>query len=193
MIPHDGDANSEARNLYVSGRVPTTVKGPVRGGTNINILLGADAFYSQGFTGANAVIANIESGRRRRRRRRRLPTVAARLGHDRLWRHEKHEDADGDMDVDDADLALWKAVYGQLAAAAAGASTLEPAAAVLFLIAATLMARRSLWIACMRHTCRLTKRSSERRRAAAVSVRANRGPLAEVRSLDHFARSTNDQ
>jgi hypothetical protein len=38
------------------------VKGPVIGGTNINTLLGADAFYSQGYTGTNAVVANIESG-----------------------------------------------------------------------------------------------------------------------------------
>ena len=38
------------------------MKGPIIGGTNINTLLGADAFYSQGYTGTNAVIANIEAG-----------------------------------------------------------------------------------------------------------------------------------
>jgi uncharacterized protein YjbI with pentapeptide repeats len=62
VVPFDPDGLVEARGNYVSGRVPTDVKGPVRGGTNINSLVGADAFYSQGYTGTNAVIANIESG-----------------------------------------------------------------------------------------------------------------------------------
>ena len=62
VIPFDPDAIVEGRSTYVSGRVPTNVKGPVIGGTNINTLVGADAFYSQGYTGTNAVIANIESG-----------------------------------------------------------------------------------------------------------------------------------
>jgi hypothetical protein len=61
-IPFDADAVVDAEGLYVSGRVPTDVKGPVRGGTNINTLLGADAFYDQGFTGTNAVVTSIEAG-----------------------------------------------------------------------------------------------------------------------------------
>ena len=48
VIPFDPDAIVEGRSGYVSGRVPTNVKGPVIGGTNINTLLGADAFYSAG-------------------------------------------------------------------------------------------------------------------------------------------------
>jgi hypothetical protein len=62
VIPFDPDAVFDAEGLYVSGRVPTNVKGPVRGGTDINTLLGADAFYDQGFTGSNAVVASIEAG-----------------------------------------------------------------------------------------------------------------------------------
>jgi hypothetical protein len=58
----DPDATFEASNGYISGRVPREVKGPITGGTNINTFLGADAFYSQGFKGANAVIATIEAG-----------------------------------------------------------------------------------------------------------------------------------
>ena len=45
VIPFDPDAIVEGRSGYVSGRIPTNVKGPVIGGTNINTLLGADAFY----------------------------------------------------------------------------------------------------------------------------------------------------
>lgn len=62
VIPFDPDAVFEARNGYVSGRIPTNVRGPVQGGTNISTMLGADTFYDQGFTGTNAVIANIEAG-----------------------------------------------------------------------------------------------------------------------------------
>jgi hypothetical protein len=62
MIPFDPDASFEGRSGYMTGRIPTNVKGPIIGGTNINTLLGADAFYSQGFTGTNAVMANIEDG-----------------------------------------------------------------------------------------------------------------------------------
>jgi hypothetical protein len=62
VMPIDPDGLFEARGNYVSGRVPTDVKGPVRGGTNINTLVGADAFYSQGYSGTNAVIANVEGG-----------------------------------------------------------------------------------------------------------------------------------
>jgi hypothetical protein len=62
VIPFDPDAVSEVYNLYVSGRIPRNVKGPIVGGTNINSLVGADAFYSQGYTGTNAVIANVEGG-----------------------------------------------------------------------------------------------------------------------------------
>jgi uncharacterized protein YjbI with pentapeptide repeats len=62
VIPFDPDAVFDAEGLYLSGRVPTNVKGPVPSGTNINTLLGADAFYDQGFTGTNAVVASIEAG-----------------------------------------------------------------------------------------------------------------------------------
>jgi hypothetical protein len=62
VIPFDPNASFEGRVEYVSGRIPTNVKGPIVGGTNINTLVGADAFYSHGFTGTNAVIANIEAG-----------------------------------------------------------------------------------------------------------------------------------
>lgn len=62
VIPFDPNGIGELRNHYVSGRIPTNVKGPVLGGTNINTLLGADAFYDQGYTGTRAVMANIEGG-----------------------------------------------------------------------------------------------------------------------------------
>jgi hypothetical protein len=62
VIPFDPDAEFEARPAYVSGRVPRDVKGPITGGTNINTVLGANAFYSQGYTGTNAVIVCLESG-----------------------------------------------------------------------------------------------------------------------------------
>jgi hypothetical protein len=62
VIEFDPDAEFEGRNAYVSGRVPRDVQGPVFGGTNINSLLGADAFYSQGYTGTLAVMTNIEDG-----------------------------------------------------------------------------------------------------------------------------------
>ncbi len=62
VIPFDPDAVSVIYNQYVSGRVPTSVKGPILGGTNINSLVGAETFYNQGYTGTNAVIANIEGG-----------------------------------------------------------------------------------------------------------------------------------
>jgi hypothetical protein len=58
----DPNASFEGRLDFVSGRIPTNVKGPIVGGTNINTLVGADAFYSQGYTGTHAVIANIEAG-----------------------------------------------------------------------------------------------------------------------------------
>ena len=61
-IRFDPNASFEAQSTYVSGRIPTNVKGPIIGGTNINTLVGADAFYSHGYTGTNAVIANIEAG-----------------------------------------------------------------------------------------------------------------------------------
>jgi hypothetical protein len=62
IIPFDPNASSEASYTVVSGRVPRSVKGPIHGGTNINTLLGADAFYSRGYTGTNAVVANIGGG-----------------------------------------------------------------------------------------------------------------------------------
>jgi hypothetical protein len=62
VIPFEPDTVSLIQNLYVSGRIPTNVKGPIIGGTNVNTLIGADAFYSHGYTGASAVIANVEGG-----------------------------------------------------------------------------------------------------------------------------------
>ena len=62
MIPYNPDEVIKAVNAYVSGRVPTAVKGPVHGGTDINAMLGATRFYEEGFTGTNAVAANIEAG-----------------------------------------------------------------------------------------------------------------------------------
>src|SRR4029078_5458018 len=62
VIPFDPDASVESLSGYLSGRISTDVKGPLIGGTNINTLLGADTFYSHGYTGTNAVIANIEDG-----------------------------------------------------------------------------------------------------------------------------------
>src|SRR5262249_34287902 len=62
VIPFDPEASVEVRDAVVSGRLISNVKGPLVGGTNINALLGADAFYSHGFTGTNSVMANIEAG-----------------------------------------------------------------------------------------------------------------------------------
>lgn len=39
-----------------------TQEGPFTGSVNLNTLLGADRFYNAGFTGTNAVMANIEAG-----------------------------------------------------------------------------------------------------------------------------------
>ncbi len=39
-----------------------TSQGPFTGSVNINTLLGADRFYNAGFTGTNAVMANVEAG-----------------------------------------------------------------------------------------------------------------------------------
>lgn len=39
-----------------------TQQGPFTGSVNLNTLLGADRFYNAGFTGSNAVMANIEAG-----------------------------------------------------------------------------------------------------------------------------------
>jgi hypothetical protein len=61
-IPFDPTASFNVHGALVSGRIFSNVKGPIVGGTNINDLLGAGAFYSQGYTGTNAVIANIEGG-----------------------------------------------------------------------------------------------------------------------------------
>jgi len=46
---------------YVSGSISAEAPGPFTG-TNINALVGATTFYDHGFTGTNAVIANIEEG-----------------------------------------------------------------------------------------------------------------------------------
>jgi hypothetical protein len=51
----------QARSSYVGGGPIAIGPGPVAG-TNINTLLGANTFYNQGYTGTNAVIANIEAG-----------------------------------------------------------------------------------------------------------------------------------
>jgi hypothetical protein len=39
-----------------------TAQGPITGTVNMNTLLGADRFYNAGFTGTNAVMANVEAG-----------------------------------------------------------------------------------------------------------------------------------
>ena len=61
VIAFDPAAIVEARNDYVPGTNPVVAAGPVLG-TDINAFLGAGTFYSQGYRGANAVIANIEAG-----------------------------------------------------------------------------------------------------------------------------------
>jgi hypothetical protein len=61
VIEFDPAAVVQARNTYMGGGPIAIGPGPV-GGTNINTLLGANAFYSQGYSGTNAVIANIEAG-----------------------------------------------------------------------------------------------------------------------------------
>ena len=60
VIPFDPDAVVEGRGDYVAGRIRPCRQVPY--GPDINTLLGADTFYSQGYTGTNAVIANIEAG-----------------------------------------------------------------------------------------------------------------------------------
>ena len=61
-IGFDADDTSTAVSGYVSGASPLShVAGPFVG-TNINSLVGAGAFYANGYTGANAAIANIEAG-----------------------------------------------------------------------------------------------------------------------------------
>jgi hypothetical protein len=49
------------RGGYVSGNTSGDAPGPVVG-MNVNMLVGADTFYNHGYTGPNAVIANIEAG-----------------------------------------------------------------------------------------------------------------------------------
>lgn len=60
-IAFDQGANVEARGAYVSGNISKVAPGPFAG-TDINDLLGASMFYSHGYTGTNAAIANIEAG-----------------------------------------------------------------------------------------------------------------------------------
>jgi T5SS/PEP-CTERM-associated repeat protein len=62
VILFNPEATGEAHNAFVTGKVPRDVQGPVFWGTNINTLLGADAFYSRGYTGTNGVMVNIEDG-----------------------------------------------------------------------------------------------------------------------------------
>ena len=61
-ILYDSDAAFGAHNLFLTGRLPTTVKGPLSGGTSVNTLVGADAFYSRGYTGASAVMVRTRPG-----------------------------------------------------------------------------------------------------------------------------------
>jgi hypothetical protein len=62
-ILFDPTAIGSASSEYVSGNPPpaTIVQGPI-GGSNINAIVGANAFYTNNFTGTNAVVANIEAG-----------------------------------------------------------------------------------------------------------------------------------
>ena len=61
QLAYQPNQQGEASSDFVSGPSPGEVTGPFTG-TNINTLLGAGAFYSQGYTGTNAVVANIEAG-----------------------------------------------------------------------------------------------------------------------------------
>jgi hypothetical protein len=61
VIAFDPDAIVAARGAYVSSSLSGEAPGPVAG-TNVNALLGASTFYDHGYTGTNAVIANIEAG-----------------------------------------------------------------------------------------------------------------------------------
>ncbi len=61
VIAFDPDAIDEGHDDYVTGANPAVAAGPVLG-TDMNAFLGADAFYDRGYTGTNAVIANIEAG-----------------------------------------------------------------------------------------------------------------------------------
>lgn len=60
-ISINADQTATASAGYVSGPNLGAVTGPFAG-TNINAVVGADAFYSHGFEGGNAVISNIEAG-----------------------------------------------------------------------------------------------------------------------------------
>jgi hypothetical protein len=62
VIPFDPNAIVEVHPALFSGRLFSNVKGPIIGGTNVNALLGANAFHTHGYRGANAVMANIEGG-----------------------------------------------------------------------------------------------------------------------------------
>ena len=61
VIHSDPFATAEIVSGFYGGNGSGIVPGPFIG-TNINSLVGADTFYNQGYTGTNAVIANIESG-----------------------------------------------------------------------------------------------------------------------------------
>jgi hypothetical protein len=56
-----GDVLAEA-GLYLQATANPGLPGPVTGAINLNTFLGANRFYNAGFTGTNAVIANIEAG-----------------------------------------------------------------------------------------------------------------------------------
>jgi hypothetical protein len=58
---YDPNAPVYAENEYVTGASGSDAQGAFTG-TNINALLGATTFYNNGFTGSNAVIANVEAG-----------------------------------------------------------------------------------------------------------------------------------
>ncbi len=59
-IPYDPQAIGTGTSHYVSGNSGTVV-GPFAG-TDINTNVGANRFYSNGYTGTNTAIANIEAG-----------------------------------------------------------------------------------------------------------------------------------
>ena len=61
VLPQSRDATVQAHSAFVNGSGQPSVQGPFEG-SNINSLVGADAFYNQDFTGTNAVIASIEAG-----------------------------------------------------------------------------------------------------------------------------------
>src|SRR5262245_57539911 len=56
------DAEGTGVNHYVTTNATGVAQGPPPTRLNVNTFLGADRFYSNGLTGSNAIIANVEAG-----------------------------------------------------------------------------------------------------------------------------------